>query len=621
MPDLAAIVRQSSPETPGRTGVRPTRWTPWLDLIPIAAGGLLIALAYSASRAGSTQGDLLYWLGQAVIIVPSVYRVLSPGTDTRSRLTILVGLAAMQSLLAWAYSPDQFRFPDELQHVRTAKDILRTHKLFTANPVLPVSPGFPGLEEVTVALMNLTGLSLFVSGVIVVSLSHVLLPVALFLTYREICVGRERWAAVATLIYTTAPHFNYFEALYIYSTPALAFLGFTLAAAVRAIRRGRGFLWVAVAFVPTLLTHHLTVLIGLVALAAVATIGFFAVSRRNGLRLFSVIAALIALTVVWVEVASPSTWGYLWAPVQTAVSGLFGHSTPSGAGQGAVISVAVPKWETAVEYLAALALFLASYFGVALAWFARAPRWARLTCLLGVVYPGILIVRLTSSNGPELATRGLTYAMLVIALPVAVAIEYVLGTRWALRRRRWIGGWHPPGGWRGAAIVATATVVLFAVSAIVDGLPPSYERLPGHFRVASTESGIDSRVSAAGQWAARSWPKANQNVACDVSVCSLWTGYADATASNSASPLFYTTSVTKANAEIAALSLGWVETDLRWTTQIPNSESYFGGDSQGGHHVNPLPVDLLSKFDRDSLLERVYDDGDIHVYRTYAVWR
>ncbi len=617
IPGLEVIGRRpfsaASQEPPEGASGRPTRWTPWLDLAPIATGGLLIALAFAASRAGYHEGDLLYWVGQAVIILPSAYRVLSPATDTRSRLTILVGIAAMQAVLAWAYSPDQFRFGDELQHVRTARDILRTHKLFTSNPILAVSPGFPGLEEVTVALVNLTGLSVFVCGVIVASLSHVILPVALFMAYRELSVGRERWAALATLLYTTAPHYNYFETLFIYSTPALTFLGFTLAATARAIRRRRGFIWIAVAFVPMLLTHHLTTLAGLVLLLAVAIICLFAVSRQFGLRLLLTILGLVVLTVAWVEVASPETWGYLATPVTTAVSGLFGHSASSGGG-AAIAASPAPRWETAVEYLSALVLLLLSYFGVALAWFARAPRWVRFTSLLGLIFPGILLVRLTSGNGPELATRGLTYAMLVIALPSALAIEFILARRWSrgprARRGRYAGG-----------ILAFGIVSVLVLSAIVEGLPPSYERLPGHFYVASTESGVDSRVSAVGAWAAQAWPDRSLNVACDVSVCSEWAALTEATATTSASPLFYTTSVAKANKVIAALSLGYVETDLRWTTQIPKTQQYFDVDTRANHHAHPLPLDLLTKFDRDSLLERVYDDGDIRVYRTYAVWR
>ena len=51
------------------------------------------------------------------------------------------------------YSPDQFRFLDEFQHVQTAQTILTTHHLFHVNTSLPVSPQYPGLEIITSAVL------------------------------------------------------------------------------------------------------------------------------------------------------------------------------------------------------------------------------------------------------------------------------------------------------------------------------------------------------------------------------------------------------------------------------------------------------------------------------------
>src|SRR3712207_8772499 len=44
----------------------------------------------------------------------------------RSTLFPYTTLFRSQSFLKWAYSPDQFRFSDELQHLRTLQDILST---------------------------------------------------------------------------------------------------------------------------------------------------------------------------------------------------------------------------------------------------------------------------------------------------------------------------------------------------------------------------------------------------------------------------------------------------------------------------------------------------------------
>ncbi|HET9074343.1 MAG TPA: hypothetical protein VFN48_07170 [Solirubrobacteraceae bacterium] len=582
--------------------VQSLRW--WLDLAPIAVGGLLVATAYALGRAHSPLGELFYWLGEATMMLPSIWRVLSPEAGTASRLRVLVGVAAMQSVLTWAYSPDQFRFPDELQHLRTAQDILTSHRLFTPNLYLPVSPGFPGLEEVTTAIRSLTGLRLFASGVIVASLSHVLLPVALFLAYREIAAGDERSAAVATLVYSMAPHYSYFETLFIYSTPALTYLAFTLAAAARALRRGRGLVWIPLAYVPMLLSHHLTTLVGLGLLLVMAAIALRTRPRVLAVRFAGAVLAIVLASVSYIALAAPSTWSYLAAPLQSALGGLFSHSGGGGAHPAA--AAVAPAWESLAALASALLLLVLSYVGVAATWWARARRWVQLFALLGLAYPVILGVRLTAADGPELATRGLTYAMLVIAFPAAILLVSLTPLRLGGRRLGF-----------GVAFLAVA---LLALGAIVEGLPPAYERLPGHFYVASFESGVDARVTAVGGWAARTWTANDQRVACDVSVCSEWSGRAGAVASTTASPLFYTASVARLNAVVKALALDWVETDQRWTTQVPRTGSYFPNDSRANAHTHPLPLSWLTKFDRDPLIDRVYDDGDIHVYRVSSVW-
>ncbi|MGO8477736.1 hypothetical protein ACC739_38260, partial [Rhizobium ruizarguesonis] len=48
---------------------------------------------------------------------------------------------------------------DEFLHWATVKDILEAGRLFLPNPLLPVSPLYHGLELITSALVNLSGLS------------------------------------------------------------------------------------------------------------------------------------------------------------------------------------------------------------------------------------------------------------------------------------------------------------------------------------------------------------------------------------------------------------------------------------------------------------------------------
>src|SRR5258708_38502713 len=74
--------------------------------------------------------------------------------------------------------PLSFAYNEEFIHWREAQDLAASGHLFRANPLLPIGPFYPGLEILTNALSSLTGLSIFVSGMIVLGVAAVLLGVA-----------------------------------------------------------------------------------------------------------------------------------------------------------------------------------------------------------------------------------------------------------------------------------------------------------------------------------------------------------------------------------------------------------------------------------------------------------
>jgi hypothetical protein len=590
----------ATPELAAATGATRSPKRVLNAVVLVALGGLLVALAYACNRTGRWGATELYWIGQALIVVPVGVRVLSPGGDLRERVLLLVSMAAVQSMLAWAYSPDQFRFPDELQHFRTATDILTTHHLFTPNSYLAVSPGFPGMEEVAVALVQLTGMSLFAAGVVTASAAHVILPVCVVLLFQA-WTRNPRISASAAFVYALAPHYAYFNTLFVYSAVALPFLVLAVRAAIRSRRDGASPLVVVAAFVPVIITHHLTAFAGVALLLAFACLVL--VSERGGRAGWRLLAAAIycgALTVAWTALRSPDTFDYLGGPVREVIDGI----TRSGGGSKTTpLPPSAPPWESLAAMLAVATTAGMVLAGVILVFRLAPDRFLRLSSLLGLSYFGLLLVRLVASDGAELATRAMTYGMLLSALPVAVCLT-ALWTRSASRLRA-------------AAAVAAAGVV--AVGAVVMGLPPSWERLPGHFQVAAYESGVDRQVAAMGTWAADTLPP-DQRVACDFSDCSMMGGYAHARISTSASAMFYAPSGQGFVTALSVLTTDYAVVDRRWTTRTPVTGRYFFRDVQEGKHKRPLQPSLLAKFDAQAAIDRVYDNGAIQVYDTRKVW-
>ncbi len=539
----------------------------WTLVLTIAVGTVLVTLAYYLGRHDVRGATAAYWFGQALILVPTALANISRSADTRARLGSLVATAAAQSFLTWAYSPDQFRAGDELLHVVTAQNLLATHHLYTQNLTLTVSPAFPGLEIVAVALVHLTGLSLFHAGVIVASACHIVVPIALFLFFLEV-TGRTRLAGLAAFVYTLAPHYSYYDTLFVYGAPGTAFVVLALWAAARTWRRGANPIWIVVAFAPLVVTHHASAAAGLALLAAFAVTISLAGHPRRGLLLVLMMVLLADDFVGWIEIHAAYTFSYLWAPIQ---SSFLHHGTASHA---AIPSAdAAPLWEHYMAELAALATTLLILGGIWRAWRFDRSRVPRFFSLLGLAYVGVLFIRLASADGTELAGRALSYAMVVVSLPVAIALAWLWDRARSARGR----------------VLAVGAVAVLLLGQIVTGLPSARQRIPGH-------SPIDARVTSLSNWAAASWRRYRIAV-CPTSVCKqMLSVYPEA--QTPAYGAVYRMRALHANVYLHDLKISYVVTDA--------------GTTRGS-----LPT---ITFDNDPMVDRVYDDGKVRVYYTGRTW-
>ena len=121
----------------------------------------------------------LYWGGTAAIAFPAALRIAWPYTPPRESLVLILimgmGLYGVKIL----HSPLHFSEYDEFLHWNTALNIMEEQHLFGANSLLPISPLYPGLEIVATALSNLSGLSIFACGLLVIGIGKVIFLSAL----------------------------------------------------------------------------------------------------------------------------------------------------------------------------------------------------------------------------------------------------------------------------------------------------------------------------------------------------------------------------------------------------------------------------------------------------------
>ena len=124
-------------------------------LLPVAvvgAAGLLAAsaaFAISRSNPGSGLAQMLFWTGLGLIVLPSAWRLLAADAARSERVGVLLASGLLLYLVKVLHDPYGFTYADEWVHVYNTQQILHTGSLFSANPIIPVTARYPGLEAVT----------------------------------------------------------------------------------------------------------------------------------------------------------------------------------------------------------------------------------------------------------------------------------------------------------------------------------------------------------------------------------------------------------------------------------------------------------------------------------------
>ncbi len=582
-----------------------------------ATGILLIAIAYTAGRHGhadSTWVDRVYWLGQALIVMPTATRLLSRHVLTVDEIVVLITvLTVAEYLVTICYSPTAFTFPDELSHWRTTVDILQTGKLFRVNYQLPISPHYPGLEEATSAVVSVTGLSVFVSGLIIAGAGHLLFVYVLYALFRHIS-NSHRVGGVAVLCYAGNPHFASFDSMFIYQTLALPFLGLTLLSAWHLGSRqatGRRAGWLALAVllsVATVVTHHVTSYILVAALVIISLAGLVTGNRPTAA--WTGFLALLATVevAVWMRFAAPSTWSYLEPFVREIIHGL---GAPVAGGKTSAPSTSGgPLADRALSAAAVLtisALLPVGWWRIQRQY--RHESWPVAMAVASIGWYAVVAVRLTVADGSELAGRAATFIYVPVAYTVALALGYLVRSvrpNPADAVRQWRKGVMA------GALLVVAPMLMF--DGLANGWPPYWERLPGPHQVAGSERSVGPEEIAAARWALALLGPGNRFAADYGNTPPLGT-YGDQNPLLNDSFL-YTSPVYSLSdaAQVHAQAIRYVLVDQRLSQSLPASGQYFPMDPNVGRYTHPLPLADLTKFDHVPGVARIYDSGNIVIY-------
>ena len=489
------------------------RGVPWLTVIILwsAAGIALLSVSYALARANVEldAARLLYWAALAAIAGPALVRMLAPSAS-RSERILLVALTTL--FLYWIkvlHDPVGLFIPDEFYHLANAQRLAETGQLYGENLLLPVSPDYPGLTVITVALSKLSGLGLFPCALVLVGIVKIGLAVVLFLLFERLS-GSARIGGVAALLYCAHSNYLYFTSQFSYESLSVPLLACVLLCLVarNGLERPQRAAWSAIGCLLTcavVVTHHLTAYALVVILWAQVVLTL--VKRRPDVRP-PLAMAVVATTasVIWAMTVAGETGGYLGS-IFDRLDGAISESVrteavtrvPFQSGTGGNFGVQGPPLDDRLFSVAAVLLVTLGVFtGLIVTWRRRwRDPFVVLLGLAALAAIGAYPLRLHPASW-EISNRTSEFLFLGVAIFSAVAAVAFVG------RGR--------GRWRVFAI-AGAGVVAIAGGAVIGW--PGGARLPRPVTAKVAGAHIDAPGPLMADWARAHLPRDSVMVAND----------------------------------------------------------------------------------------------------------
>ena len=579
-------------------------------LLVMSLGVLLMAVGSAQSRATGSSGlDQALWVvGLAVAFLPPTFRVILSRTQPLERLWLAAALPVVLQVSRLVRNPTVFTYHDELIHLNTLRQIDETGRLFSDNSLLPVSGFYPGLELATQAVQQLTGLSSFIAGNIVLLLARVVLTLGV-LQLATLLTRSPRAGAIAAVVYVLNSQFLFFNSQYSYQTLALPLAVLAVYLLHSRTRGSRTSLLLPLAaVVGVVVTHHVTSLL-LFAAFAVWLVVELALSRRGRRPDRTAVLAATVTAGLATAVAALNPGNPVGSYLNSIVASSAGQAGAllGGAGAKPVFSNSAgigPQPYERVLLLAAVVLVLVSLVGalrfVRTSWRAGAALGVVLA-LLALVYPVIPGGHLTQATA-EVGDRAAGFVFLGTGV--------VMGA--------WL--WRHLVSWRVAAVVSVLATTTF-LGNVVLGSGPTEQQLPGPYLISADSRSVDAANVSVAQWLAANVPAGTRVYGDRVSG-----GLAAATGRQfnvmnvstgiDASRLILDPEFGQADVDlITAARIQYVIVDLRLSNGLPNEDVYIeNGEFGGQDRTSPVKVAALTKFNSVPGVDRVYDNGSLLVF-------
>lgn len=582
-------------------------------LVWLAYGCGLIAIAIgdTLGRESSALARPVFWLGVFIVWVPAVAYLATRRGSRQERMSLLLGLGLSLYLVDILYSPRFFTAYDAMLHAGTAENILRTGRVFTLNPLLPISALYPGLEVVTTGVVQLTGLTLFPAGLIVIGTARIILILSLYLLFERI--SKSGWlASLATLIYATNPNFVFFDSDFAYESLALPLAFFVLFLVARgqqlAVRERIGItVVITLGIAAVAVTHHVTSFILTGELITLAIIALIMRRVRGHIWLSGIAIMSLAAVTAWAAFVATSVLRYLRPNLSSGLAQVLaligGDASPKGLFKSTNGQI-TPFFDRYISLATSAIVALSLPFGWWALWKSR--RFGLFEIFLAIAalaFPISGLFRLTA-GGAQLSNRANEFIYLAVGFIAALAVITYL-----LNKQRWLR----------VAVTVILTAVLLYGGVIIG--QSYWSTIPGPYLVSADQRSVEREGVSDAVWT-RNYLGIQQRFLADRINGLLLLAYGQQRVVSAAAdgvPIYLAgLSPTLTPYDITMLHqarVHYILTDYRDTTALPVVGVYFDdAEPNANNYTRPLPRSALEKFNRLPRASRIFDSGDIVIY-------
>jgi hypothetical protein len=421
----------------------------FLAVIAATIGLALIAGSFALSRQGDDGAAprVLFWAGLAAVVMPAAVSLLSRRASRSDRILLVTATGLFGYAAKVLHDPTQFVISDEFTHLSAAQQLTDAHALYQSQPLagLNAAAGYPGLHAVTAALHEVTSLSLFASGVLVIAAARIVLMIALYLLVERV-TGSSRVAGVAALLYAADANFLFWMSQLSYESLSLPlFVAAVFAVISRpADRRGP---WLALTACAVILgaaiipTHHLTSY-AFAALLWLLTLASLATGERSA-RMPYLATFATAGAALWFSLVATGTRPYLEVVFRRTYDAIADVASGGTRKPFESAGLSTPPLEQALAFVAVALVCAGLLLGLRALWRRSAvdgrPPMATATALLVGASGCVFLLGYPLKLFPgawETANRAADFLFIGVAILLAVAVVRLAdGGRWPGRRR------------------------------------------------------------------------------------------------------------------------------------------------------------------------------------------